>query len=98
MARLARIRVSGVVPPVISRGIERRRIFTDDVDRRKYLAILERAVGRLRFKLYAYCLMDNHLHLAIESGTVPLSRVMRSINTAYAGFFNARHRRSGYLF
>jgi putative transposase len=98
MARQARIEFPGALHHAISRGIERRRLFTDDVDRRKYLAILERAVGRLKFKVYAYCLMDNHVHLAIESGAVPLSRAMRSINTAYAGFFNARHRRSGYLF
>jgi REP element-mobilizing transposase RayT len=98
MARQARIEFPGALHHVISRGIERRRLFADDIDRRKYIAILERAVGRLKFKVYAYCLMDNHVHLAIESGAVPLSRVMRSINTAYAGFFNARHRRSGYLF
>lgn len=49
MARQARIEFPGALHHVISRGIERRRIFTDDIDRRKYLAILERAVGRLKF-------------------------------------------------
>ncbi|MGH9421649.1 MAG: transposase [Thermoanaerobaculia bacterium] len=98
MARQRRIEFPGAVYHAISRGIERRSIFSDDVDRERYLGILERAVARFRFQLYAYCLMDNHVHLAIEVGKVPLSRIMRSVNTSYAGYFNVRHRRSGYLF
>jgi putative transposase len=98
MARQPRIEFPGGLYHVISRGIERRAIFSDDTDRRRYLSILEKAVAKFRFHLYAYCLMDNHVHLALEVGTMPISRIMRSVNTTYAGYFNARHRRSGYLF
>jgi len=98
MARQARIEYPGALYHVISRGIERRELFRDDADRRKYLALLEQAVVRFRMRLYAFCLMGNHVHLAFETRKIPISRIMRSINTTYAGYFNARHRRSGYLF
>jgi REP-associated tyrosine transposase len=98
MARQRRIEFEGGLYHVISRGIERREIFRDDADRERYLANLARAVERFKFRLLAYCLMGNHVHLALETGRFPLSRIMRSVNTSYAGYFNVRHRRSGYLF
>jgi REP-associated tyrosine transposase len=98
MARQPRIEYPGALYHVISRGIERRDLFRDGVDRKRYLSHLERAVERFRCRIFAYCLMSNHVHLAIETGKIPLSRIMRSINTSYAGYFNLRHRRSGYLF
>jgi putative transposase len=98
MARQARIEYPGALYHVISRGIERRELFRDDEDRERYLGLLEKAVGRYRCRIFAYCLMGNHVHLAVEAGAIPLSRVMRSMNTAYAGYFNKRHRRAGYLF
>src|ERR1051326_2964328 len=98
MARQTRIEYPGALYHVISRGIERRNLFRDQADHERYLGLIEKAVGRFGFRLYAYCMMSNHVHLAIETGKVPLSRIMRSINTAYAGYFNVRHRRSGYLF
>lgn len=98
MARQARILVPGGLYHVISRGIERRDLFRDERDRNRYFALLEKAVGRFGCRILAYCLMDNHVHLALMAGKQPLPRIMRSINTAYAGYFNVRHRRSGYLF
>jgi REP-associated tyrosine transposase len=98
MARQPRIEYPGALYHVISRGIERRDLFRDDTDRKRYLFYLERAVERFKCRIFGYCLMGNHVHLAIETGKIPLSRIMRSINTSYAGYFNTRHRRSGYLF
>lgn len=98
MARQPRIEVPDGLYHVISRGIERREIFRDDIDRERYLAIVAKSVDRFRFQLLAYCLMTNHVHLVVQTGAIPLSRIMRSVNTSYAGYFNTRHRRSGYLF
>jgi putative transposase len=98
MARQPRIEFPGALYHVISRGIERRDLFSDDADRTRYLSILEKSVDRFGFHLFSYCLMGNHVHLALEVGRIPISRIMKSINTTYAGYFNARHRRSGYLF
>jgi putative transposase len=98
MARQPRIEFPGALYHVISRGIQRRELFRDDLDRARYLSLLEKSVARFEFRLYAYCLMGNHVHLALEVGKIALSRIMRSINTSYAGYFNVRHKRSGYLF
>jgi REP element-mobilizing transposase RayT len=98
MARQPRIELPGAVFHVISRGIKRRKLFRDDDDRRRYMAFLQRAIARSGARLYAYCLMSDQVHLAIEPGKISLSRVMRSLNTSYAGYFNARHRRVGCVF
>ncbi len=83
---------------VIARGNERRAIFRDDRDREEYLSRLARSRERFGIKLLAYCLMDNHLHLAVERGPVALSRVMHSLHGAYTQWFNVRHGRVGHLF
>jgi REP element-mobilizing transposase RayT len=83
---------------VTARGNERKAIFRDDADRAKYLERLAHYRDRLGFRLLAYCLMDNHVHLAIESGKEPLSRVMAGLQSSYTQYFNRRHRRVGHLF
>lgn len=48
--------------------------------------------------MLAYCLMDNHFHLAIKVAEIPLSKIMHRILTSYAMTFNLRHDRDGHLF
>ena len=88
----------GAVYHVIARGNERRNVFRDDVDRRSYLERLAQYRARFGFRLYAYCLMPNHIHLSIETGDVRLSRVMLALQGSYAQAFNRRHGRVGHLF
>jgi putative transposase len=80
------------------RGIERRAIFRDDKDRADFVARLVRLVGATGLHVYAWALLPNHAHLLIRTGVRPLSRVMRSLLTGYAGAFNRRHHRVGHLF
>jgi REP element-mobilizing transposase RayT len=54
--------------------------------------------GRYKAFRGAYCLMDNHVHLAIETGKTPLPRIMAGLQSSYRQYFNRRHRRSGHLF
>jgi REP element-mobilizing transposase RayT len=98
MARPTRIEFPGALYHVTARGNERKAIFRDDADRSKYLERLAHYRDSLGFKLLAYCLMDNHVHLAIESGKVPLSRIMARLQSSYTQYFNRRHRRVGHLF
>jgi len=98
MARPLRVELEGGLYHVIVRGNERRNVFRDDADRRRYLARLVFYVEKLSFRLVAYCLMDNHVHLAIERGKVPLSRIMAGLQSSYTQYFNRRHDRSGHLF
>jgi REP element-mobilizing transposase RayT len=80
------------------RGIEGRRIFRGLDDRLDFLERLDRLVPELAFRCFASVLMPNHVHLAVQSGPVRLSRLMARLNTGYAMCFNLRHHRSGHLF
>ena len=59
MARQPRIEFFGALYHVMNRGIERREIYGDDAYRLKYLAIVEAAMARFNFRLYAFCLMPH---------------------------------------
>jgi len=80
------------------RGNNREAVFEDDVDRSRFLELLSGYKEKLAFRLHAYVLMTNHFHLLIESGKVPLSRVMQMQNSTYTQYFNRRHERVGHVF
>ena len=98
MPRPPRLEVRGALYHVTARGNERRALFRDDTDREDYLARIARYRAKFRFRLLSYCLMTNHVHLAIRAGEHPLSRVMAGLHSSYAEWFNRRHRRVGHLF
>ncbi len=98
VARPLRLEVVGGLYHVIVRGNERRNVFRDDADRLRYLARLAVYREKFEFQLLAYCLMDNHVHLAIEAGKIPLARIMAGLQSSYTQYFNRRHQRSGHLF
>lgn len=98
MARSPRLEVSGALYHVTARGNERRALFRDDSDREKYLSLVALCRQKFRFELLAYCLMTNHVHLAIRAGQEPLSRIVGRLHSIYAGWFNHRHDRVGHLF
>jgi REP element-mobilizing transposase RayT len=80
------------------RGIARRKIFFDDLDRDKFLERFGSILKDSDTACFAWALIPNHLHLLLKTGLVPLSTVMRRLLTGYAITFNLRHRRSGHLF
>ena len=98
MPRKLREDVAGAVHHVFARGNDRRRIYVDDVDRRRYLELLADVVQWTRWSCLAYCLMDNHVHLVIEAPRANLGSGMQQLHGRYAQDFNKRHRRSGHLF
>ena len=95
MSRQARQRSATEVYHVIQRGIDRMAIFYDDDDRQMFLNLLSQQVSE-SFKVYCYCLMDNHFHLIVKSNK--LSFHIHHIASVYAGWFNHKHERRGYLF
>src|SRR5216683_2663529 len=98
MARPPRLEFPGGVYHVVVRGNERAAVFRDDEDREKYLARLGHYREKFGFRLLAFCLMGNHIHLAIRTGEFPLSRVMAGLQSSYTQWFNRRHKRAGHLF
>ncbi len=63
-----------------------------------YLERLAECRSRFQLRVLGYCLMDNHVHLALERGPFALSRTMLALQSFYAQRFNFRHQRVGHLF
>ncbi len=97
MARPLRIEFPGAVYHVTSRGNARENIFVADGDRKRFLKILGLVVRRFNWLCHAYCLMDNHYHLLIETPEGNLSGGMRQLNGVYTQAFNRAHRRDGHI-
>lgn len=98
MARPPRIDIAGALYHVIARGNQRRPIFRDAGDYRRYLALLARYQERHGFTLYAYVLMPNHLHLLLAPGRRALAKTMQGLQQTYTRHFNQRHRLVGHCF
>jgi REP element-mobilizing transposase RayT len=80
------------------RGIERRRIFRSDQDRRWCLDRFGELIIKSGAGLYAWCLMPNHVHALLRTGNLPLGNLMRRWVGPYASHFNRRYARAGHLF
>ena len=98
MARPLRLSFPGAVYHVTSRGNARHDIVADDRDRSQWLSLLAHVVDRYGWLCHAYCLMDNHYHLVIETPKPNLSIGMRQLNGRYTQAYNRRHEQVGHVF
>src|SRR4030043_1826470 len=98
MARKPRIHFPGALYHVIARGNQKQAIFLDKADFQTYLSYLAEYKSRFSFHLYAYALMQNHLHLLWEAKEVPLSKIMQILQFRYTRYFNRKYRKVGHLF
>ena len=98
MARPLRLQYPGAVYHLTSRGSARQKIFWDDTDRETFLQTLGQVISRYGWLCHAYCLMDNHYHLLVETPKPNLARGMRQLNGIYTQAFNRCHGRVGHLF
>jgi len=89
MARPLRIEYSGAVYHITSRGNARKKIYRDDLDREKYLGVLDTVVKRYNWLCHAYCLVDNHYHILVETPDANLSRGMKHLNGVYTKSYNS---------
>jgi len=83
MSRPLRIEYSGAVYHITARGNARKKIFDDDHDREMFLSTLSAVVKRYNWLCHAFCLMDNHYRLIIETPDANLSIGMRQLNGIY---------------
>ena len=98
MSRQNRRLSSSHIYHIMLRGNSGRNIFLDDEDRQRFLYTLANKKKDNEFILYAYCLMDNHLHLALKENKDNISHIMKRINTVYAIYFNKKYQQSGHFF
>jgi putative transposase len=98
MPRRPREEVEGGIYHVYSRGNNHGLIYRDHADRTRYLEILDAVIEEMSWRCLSYCLMDNHMHLLLETPKPNLAAGMRRLHGDYAREFNDRHDRSGHVF
>jgi putative transposase len=98
MARPIRIEFAGALYHVTARGDRQEDIFLSDQDRIDFLTVLEQVCDRFNWLVHAYCLMDNHYHLLIETPDSNLSKGMRQLNGVYTQTSNRTHGKVGHVF
>jgi REP element-mobilizing transposase RayT len=98
MSRPLRIEYPDAVYHVTSRGNSRNDIFHSDSNREAFLRILADVVHRFNWRCHAYCLMDNHYHLLIETPEANLSVGMRQLNGVYTQKYNWLNQKTGHVF
>ncbi len=92
MARLLRIEYPGMLYHVTARGMPDKIFIIDNEDRQQFLAVLSSVVSRFQLLLPAYCLIDNHFHLLVETLEENLSKAMRLLNGVCTQAFNHCHQ------
>ena len=98
MPRRARVVFEGVVHHITQRGNYRQNVFEDDSDKRKYVEFIREYSEKYGMKIYAYCLMSNHVHfIAAPVKEDSLAMIFKYSNMRYSSYFNKKNKRSGHL-
>ena len=98
MPRVLRIEYPGAIYHVMNRSERCEPIFRDDFDHKRLLATLAEACTKTDWQVHAFCLMDNHFHLVVETPNANLLAGMRWFLSTYTARFNRRHKLFGHLF
>ncbi len=98
MPRPLRLEYEGAIYHVLSRGDRREPIFHDRSDRELFLETMGETCEKTNWRVHAYCLMNNHFHIVVETPDANLVAGMKWLLGTYTIRFNRRHRVSGHLF
>ncbi len=98
MPRAKRHLVNGGIYHIMIRGVNKQIIFNDDKDRQMFIRIMNYCKKKYDCKIYAYCLMNNHVHILFKDKEFMISDFMHDIAYIYAENFNKKYNRVGHLF
>jgi putative transposase len=98
MARKPRLFYPGAVYHVLLRGNAGQDIFFEKRDREYFYRLLQEGQEKFGHCIHAFCLMDTHVHLALQVAEIALSRIMQSLGQRYTGWVNRQQKRKGHLF
>jgi putative transposase len=98
MPRGPRIKSISGIYHVMLRGANRQEIFHDDIDCMRFLEMIEKYKKMSGMKVYAWCLMNNHVHLLLKEGIEGLSITMKRIGVSYVWYYNLKYNTTGHLF
>lgn len=98
MPRPLRITIPNLPFHVLDRGNNRQIVFQEEEDFIYFLKLLKRYKKELKFKLYHFCLMPNHIHFMIEP-TIEgsLSKIMMRLTLSYSSYFNKKYQGVGHV-
>jgi len=98
MPRQPRIHYPGALYHVIVRGNNREWIFRTAAEKQRYLESIAVFHKKYDFRIYAYVVMSNHVHMLIKVDQTPLSKIMQSIQQSYTSWYNRKRKGSGHVF
>ena len=98
MPRCKREKSESGIYHIMIRGINKQQIFHDSKDCEKFLYILSDCKEKSHFKLFAYCLMGNHIHILLQETDEPIGQIFRRIGARYVYWYNYKYQRTGHLF
>lgn len=98
MPRQARKKSKSGIYHIMLRGINRQTIFEDDEDLGVFLKTIDMFKAEFDCRIYAYCLMKNHVHLLIKIDNDELHGYMRKVGAKYVYWYNWKYDRVGGLF
>lgn len=98
MARKKRIWYPGATYHVMSRGNRRNSIFKEDADYLMFLECLNMVKAQYNFKIHSICLMTNHFHMVVETGSTEIWKIMHKLLLSYAASYNMKYKLTGHLF
>lgn len=98
MPRCVRIVDLNGIYHVMVRSISEIKLFKNKEDKEKYLKLFKKYQDIFLFKIYAFCIMNNHAHFIIDCNGANISKFMHHINQSYAQYYNKKHNRHGHVF
>lgn len=98
MSRKPKIHYSKSFHHVMLRGNYKQKIFLDEADYNHFYKLLEKVTKQYGCKIHLFCLMTNHAHLVIEIEHATIGKVVQSVSSPYARYFNKKYQVSGHLF
>jgi putative transposase len=98
MSNIKRVLLENACYHLITRGNQKQKVFAGKDDYRAYLLLLRKFKRKYKFRVYAYCLMPNHIHVLGEIEChLKLSNFMHDLNRTYTLYFNNAHKKVGHL-
>ncbi|KUO49059.1 MAG: transposase [Desulfitibacter sp. BRH_c19] len=98
MPRVARAKSETGIYHIILRGINRQSIFEEAVDKERFIETIAYYKEKCEYRVFGYCLMDNHVHLLIKEEKEDISQSMKRISSSYVYWYNRKYERCGHLF
>lgn len=98
MARKPRIHYPGAVFHVILRGNAGHPVFFDHADHCRFYLLLQEVTAKFNCLIHAFCCMSNHIHIVLQVGIIPLSKIMQSLALRYTRWINRKNHQAGHVF